>query len=224
MPARPPAHEDKEVKAIARKILDKFPKFFPEDFVLGKIYCMRTEEITPKKWIARIRPIGHPWCNLPLMSHLTYLLEVADERWALLSEAQRNLVIFHELLHVPKGGCDPECNKHGTLKDHAVQDFPECIAAADGNLFWMQTGAEIPDILDDRTTKLDLAKSLEKAGYSADPEREPFPIPEGDDLSDDPIEDMLKEASKKEEITEEDFSEPVDVNEEEPESVEVTEV
>jgi len=159
-----------EFKDIAEKLLTQYPRFFPEDFTLDVFYFIKTSDIKPK-WVARVRKVGHPWNTLPGIGNIVYLVETAEEQWEKLSKEQRNLVVLHELLHIPFGGCDYESSMCGSLRDHSVQDFPEVIAAAKGNLFWATPGYEdIPDIINGGDV-CDLEKALINSGLMPDPNR-----------------------------------------------------
>jgi len=169
---------DEEFSDYAKQIIKNYPRFFPEDFDLSKFFFLRTEGIKPK-WIAKIRKIGHPWGSLPGLENMIYLVETAAEMWEPLSEAQRVLTVFHELKHVPEGGCDFDSNNCGKVVDHPIQDFPECIAAANGNLFWFDPGhgEDLPNILD-VTSRFDLEKALRRTGFIEDEGRKPLTSPE----------------------------------------------
>jgi len=185
---------DEEFKDYAEQIVERYPRFFPEDFDLTKFFFLRTEGIKPK-WIAKIRKIGHPWGSLPGLEDIIYLVEVAAEMWEPLSEAQRVLTVFHELKHVPEGGCDFDSNNCGKVEDHPVQDFPECIAAANGNLFWYDPGhgEDLPNILD-VSAKFDLETALKRTGFIDDESRKSPSSPEdiGIDEDDDEVPDIAE--------------------------------
>ena len=196
--------EDTEFKEFAKKLVSKYPRFFPEDFDIDKFYFIRTESIKPK-WISRVRKIGHPWGALPGLDEVVYLVETADEMWEPLTEAQRILVVFHELKHIPEGGCDYDNNECGKLIDHPVQDFPECIAAANGNLFWASPGHgdDLPNILDE-SKPFDLEGALKRAGFIESEDRKPLASPEDinedsdEDLASKMLEDMERRKSESE--------------------------
>lgn len=176
---------DEEFKDYAEQIVEKYSRYFPEDFDLSKFFFIRTEGIKPK-WISKIRKIGHPWGALPGLEEMIYLVETASECWEPLSEAQRILTVFHELKHVPEGGCDYESNNCGKVEEHPVQDFPECIAAANGNLFWYDPGhgEDLPNILD-TCSRFDLEKALKRTGFLPDDSRKPPSSPEDIGIDDD---------------------------------------
>ena len=197
---------DDEFKDLAIKIVEKYPKFFPEDFDLTKFFFIRTEDIKPK-WISKIRKVGHPWGALPGLDQMIYLVETAQDNWEPMTEAQRVLIVFHELKHVSEGGCDFESDSCGKLEDHPVQDFPECIAAANGNLCWFHPGHgdDLPNILDRRST-FDLSAALRKSGFIESEDRKPLspPADDGEESDEDLVKGMLEdmeERKKKDELS-----------------------
>jgi hypothetical protein len=187
---------DEEFKELAEKVIAKFPRFFPEDFDLSKFFFLRTEGIKPK-WISKVRKIGHPWGSLPGLEDMVYLVETAAECWEPLNDAQRVLTVFHELKHVPEGGCDFDSNSCGKVEEHPVQDFPECIAAANGNLFWYEPGQgdDLPNILDSGS-RFDLEEALKRTGFLEDESRKPISSPEdiGIDEEDEEVDADVAEA------------------------------
>jgi len=192
---------DEEFKDLAEKILEQFSRFLPEDFNLDRFFFIRTEGVKPK-WVSKVRKIGHPWGSLPGLDDMIYLVETASENWELLNEAQRTLVVFHEMKHIPEGGCDFDSAECGKVVDHPIQDFPECIAAAKGNLFWYEPehGEELPNILL-TGSKFDLEAALKRTGFIEDEDRKELiePNEEEDDMAASMIGDM-KDRKDKEEV------------------------
>lgn len=162
---------DDEFKEIAEGIFEQFARFFPEDFDLSRFFFIRTEGIKPK-WISKVRKIGHPWGSLPGLENIIYLIETSADNWNVLNDAQKSLVVFHEMKHIPEGGCDFDSSTCGKLVEHPVQDFPECIAAANGNLFWAEVGhgEELPNILNSGS-KFNLEESLKRTGFIPDDDK-----------------------------------------------------
>jgi len=130
---------DTEFKEISEKLVKKYPDLFAEDMDTEAVHFIRTPDVEPK-WIARIRRCGHPWNKLPGSAGIIYLVETANEKWKLLNDAQRVLVVLHELKHIPSGGFTEDSDDFGKLLEHTVQDFLECIAAAGGDPFWADPG------------------------------------------------------------------------------------
>lgn len=66
------------------------------------IYCFRSRGSKSRRIIARIHSLEKLW-QLALDLHARYLIEVIEERYDQLNQADREKVLIHELLHIPKG-------------------------------------------------------------------------------------------------------------------------
>lgn len=67
-----------------------------------RIYCYRSVGSKSKRTVARIHSLGKLWQQAMEM-HPRYLIEVIAERFDRLSQEDKEKVIIHELLHIPKG-------------------------------------------------------------------------------------------------------------------------
>jgi len=66
------------------------------------IYCFRSTGSKSRRTVARIHSLGKLW-QKALNKHSAYLIEVISERYDRLSKEEKEKVIIHELLHIPKG-------------------------------------------------------------------------------------------------------------------------
>ncbi|MCW4051662.1 MAG: putative metallopeptidase [Candidatus Bathyarchaeota archaeon] len=66
------------------------------------VYCFRSRGSKSRRTIARIHSLEKLW-QLALNLHARYLIEVIEERYDRLSQADKEKVLIHELLHIPKG-------------------------------------------------------------------------------------------------------------------------
>jgi len=66
------------------------------------VYCFRSNGSKSKRTIARIHSLEKLW-QKALQTHPRYLIEVIAERYDKLSQTDREKVLIHELLHIPKG-------------------------------------------------------------------------------------------------------------------------
>lgn len=66
------------------------------------IYCFKSRGSKSKRTIARIHSLEKLW-QKALKTHPRYLIEVIAERYDKLSQTDREKVLIHELLHIPKG-------------------------------------------------------------------------------------------------------------------------
>ena len=69
---------------------------------LKGIYCYRSINSRSKRTVARIHNLSKLW-QRALDKPANYLIEVISERYDRLSQEEKEKVIIHELLHIPKG-------------------------------------------------------------------------------------------------------------------------
>lgn len=88
-----------DVKEMVELIVSKL------DFThidLGSIYCFRSTGSKSRRTVARIYSLGKLW-QRALNKRSAYLIEVISERYDRLSREEKEKVIIHELLHIPRG-------------------------------------------------------------------------------------------------------------------------
>lgn len=66
------------------------------------IFCFRSLNSKSRRTVARIHSLGKLW-QKALNKRSAYLIEVISERYDCLSTEEKEKVIIHELLHIPKG-------------------------------------------------------------------------------------------------------------------------
>ena len=66
------------------------------------IHCYRSVNSKSKRTVARIHNLSKVW-QRALDKPANYLIEVISERYDRLSQEDKEKVIIHELLHIPKG-------------------------------------------------------------------------------------------------------------------------
>lgn len=69
---------------------------------LNGIHCYRSINSKSKRTVARIHNLSRLW-QKALGRQANYLIEVISERYDRLSREEKEKVIIHELLHIPKG-------------------------------------------------------------------------------------------------------------------------
>ncbi len=69
---------------------------------LNGIYCYRSRNSKSKRTVARIHNFSKVW-QKALNRSACYLIEVISERYDRLSQEEKEKVLIHELLHIPKG-------------------------------------------------------------------------------------------------------------------------
>lgn len=94
------------VKRLVDDIVDRLSLFH---IVPQFIYCYRSKGSKSKYAIARIHGLSKAW-QRALREPPSYIIEVISERYDMLSEGEKQRIIIHELLHIPKtfsGGLRP---------------------------------------------------------------------------------------------------------------------
>ncbi|MDH5448384.1 MAG: putative metallopeptidase [Candidatus Bathyarchaeota archaeon] len=99
-------YEAPDIKQLVNAILVelKFTHIDPR-----YVYCFRSRGSKSKRTIARIHSLEKLW-QKALKTHPRYLIEVIAERYDKLNQIDREKVLIHELLHIPKafsGGFRP---------------------------------------------------------------------------------------------------------------------
>jgi len=69
---------------------------------LNGIYCFRSTGSKSRRTVARIHSLGKLW-QKALNTHSSYLIEVISERYDRFNREEKEKVLIHELLHIPKG-------------------------------------------------------------------------------------------------------------------------
>lgn len=92
-------YEAPEIKAQVNKIVAQlgFTHVEPD-----RLYCYRSKGSKSRRTVARIHSLGKLW-QIALKTKAGYLIEVISERYDRLSQEEKEKVLIHELLHIPKG-------------------------------------------------------------------------------------------------------------------------
>jgi len=73
------------------------------DYVnVNGIHCYRSINSKSRRTVARIHNLSKVW-QKALDKPANYLIEVISERYDRLSQEEKEKVVIHELLHIPKG-------------------------------------------------------------------------------------------------------------------------
>ena len=88
-----------DVKILVDEIMDCLDFFH---IVPQFVYCYRSKGSRSKRTIARIHGLGRIWQDA-LRKPPAYVIEVISERYDKLSDTDREKMLIHELLHIPKG-------------------------------------------------------------------------------------------------------------------------
>lgn len=99
-------YEAPDVKQLVDTIIKELKFVYMEAQL---VYCFRSRGSKSRHIIARVHSLEKLW-QLAMKTHPRYLVEVIAERYDKLSQADKEKVIIHELLHIPKsfsGGFRP---------------------------------------------------------------------------------------------------------------------
>lgn len=98
--------EAPDVKDLVQRIATQLHLHHIE---LSEIYCYRSVHSRSRRTVARIHNLSKLW-QRALKRSAGYLIEVISERYDRLSQEEKEKVVIHELLHIPKsfaGGFRP---------------------------------------------------------------------------------------------------------------------
>jgi len=110
-------YEAPDVKELVELIVAKL------DFAhidLNGIYCFRSTGSKSRRTVARIHSLGKLW-QKALNKHSAYLIEVISERYDRFSREEKEKVLIHELLHIPKGFAGGFRPHKGHITTHKIE-------------------------------------------------------------------------------------------------------
>ena len=134
----------KRGKKIARKLVKKYPRKFPQVDV-DKIAFVIMEGNDKARWLARIRKIQDEYLPLLNDDNLLFIMifnyDYARDKTDDLKSAYKKLrclAIFHELHHISSDG--------RRLRGHNVEDFKDVLKVGSMS-YWMDDLESLPDLL-----------------------------------------------------------------------------
>lgn len=110
-------YEAPDVKELVELVVAKL------DFThidLNGIYCFRSTGSKSRRTVARIHSLGKLW-QKALNKHSAYLIEVISERFDRLNREEKEKVVIHELLHIPKGFAGGFRPHKGNITKHKIE-------------------------------------------------------------------------------------------------------
>ena len=91
--------EAPDVKYLVIRIVAQLSFYYIN---VNGIHCYRSINSKSKRTVARIHNLSKVW-QKALDKPANYLIEVISERYDRLSQEEKEKVVIHELLHIPKG-------------------------------------------------------------------------------------------------------------------------
>jgi len=143
-----------EVNEIMVKMAEAFPKVFP-GFDAQKIGCVHTNGKASSRKPLAIKSVKYPY---DVYLDKVYIVEVAQETWAEMTDKQKRLAVFHTMCAVPEGAFDPQSKNYAGKKRPDYEMYAEEFAAAGGVPNWMEN--------DEAADPLDQAKPKKATGRS----------------------------------------------------------
>lgn len=126
--------EDAEIREIARQVIAVRPEV--AHVQLDDVLFLRDVKGGPRGVGAHCYSFAaHP------INHFTdhrFCIVVYEKNTFYMSAPQMALLIFHELMHIPRLG--------DKLIDHTVKDFAKILGL--GGVYWAAPGEDVPDILE----------------------------------------------------------------------------
>jgi len=118
-------YEAPDVKELVERIVSKLG-FIHID--LPGIHCFRSTGSKSRRTVARIHSLGKLW-QKALNKHSAYLIEVISERYDRMNREDKEKVIIHELLHIPKGFAGGFRPHKGYITKHKIESLHTKLAA-----------------------------------------------------------------------------------------------
>jgi len=123
--------EAHDVKELVERIVSKL------DFThidLSGIYCFRSTGSKSRRTVARIHSLGKLW-QKALNKHSAYLIEVISERYDRFSREEKEKVLIHELLHIPKGFAGGFRPHKGHITKHKIETLHQKYTAEHSKIY-----------------------------------------------------------------------------------------
>ena len=132
-----------EIKDLVDDIVEKFPNLFDhvDSSKISCIIAMAGNAPNKGRALATIRVINDK-TRIATGTPYNYILEVYDANWNDQEDRQKQMVVFHELMHI-----EPEAEEDDPkLRKHDTEDFYEIL-----NIWGIDYlyDKELPDLLDE---------------------------------------------------------------------------
>jgi len=109
--------EAPDIKELAEKIVARLKKFSHVD--LNHLYYFRSKGSKSRRTVARIYGLNKIW-QQALGTNCSYVIEVISERYDGLDQTEKEKILIHELLHIPKGFSGGFRPHKGFINQHTI--------------------------------------------------------------------------------------------------------
>ena len=111
------------VMPMAIDLVKKFDHYFINVDVT-QVRFIEVDYHSKINFLARCHAVGTVY---QFFAECCYIIEFACPMFYDLSDEQKEIVLLHELFHIPPGGTDPEDKMYMKIRPHTIQDFTPII-------------------------------------------------------------------------------------------------
>ncbi len=112
--------EAPDIKELVKEIVDRLDKFSHVD--LNHLYCFRSKGSKSKRIVARVYGLGKIW-QMALGIKCGYVIEVISERYDNFDQTEKEKILIHELLHIPRGFSGGFRPHKGFINQHTINSL-----------------------------------------------------------------------------------------------------
>jgi predicted metallopeptidase len=109
-----------------KKLVDEIIDVLDLNYISPQlVYCFKSKGTKSKNIIARIHGLGKIWqkaLNIPP----SYIIEVLSEKYDNLEPTEKEKVLIHELLHIPKGFLGGFRHHKGYITRRKIDELHKC--------------------------------------------------------------------------------------------------
>jgi predicted metallopeptidase len=112
-------YEAPDIKELVELIVAKLNLSYVK---VNEIYCFRSTGSQSRRTVARIHSLGKLW-QMALNKSSSYLIEVISERYDRCNREEKEKVVIHELLHIPRGFAGGFRPHKGYITKHKIESL-----------------------------------------------------------------------------------------------------
>jgi len=128
-----------KVTPIAAGLIKQFDLYF-DDVDISLVKFVENDYGKVTKFLAKCHAVGSLY---EYFTGCCYIIEFACPIFNTLTDKQKEIVLLHELFHIPPGGTDPDNNMYMKLRQHTIQDFTPITERYGVNWQWKDFEAEM---------------------------------------------------------------------------------
>ena len=109
--------EAPDIKELVKEIVARLDKF--SNVNLDRLYCFRSRGSRSRRTVARVYGLGKIW-QIALGINCGYVIDVIFERYDHSDQNEKEKILIHELLHIPKGFSGGFRPHKGYINQHVI--------------------------------------------------------------------------------------------------------